>query len=323
MHSPERSHVAAGTSPPLYMPPNPTGSTAAPGSPPAYMPPNPAGSTAAPASPPAYMPPNPEGSTTAPGTMPAYMPPNLGGSTAAPGTTSVYMPGNPTGTTAAPEGTTPGEVHGGLIVQCGQLLRPCIPNPGGLAACLIARQSVTHFCLAAGPSPPASSPKGCAAGTTRGLFFIKFVCPLTANSTSRPHDKVCPSAVPVTLYNQGDSTSAYNIDATISVPNDCMCHDISQSGTSGVSFSAPSGATVTLYKGFGCQPIAALRAENNAQCFHGNHELPSTDSTCDSFSASSLQAASLDNELHSIMICSGKPAHAWCGCSNPVLCMGS
>ena len=122
------------------------------------------------------------------------------------------------------------------------------------------------------------------------------------------------SAVPVTLYNQGDSTSAYDIDATISVPNDCMCHDISQSGTSGVSFSAPSGATVTLYKGFGCQPSTAILAENNAQCFNGNHVFPSTDSTCDSFSASTLQAASLDNELHSIMICSGKPAHTKAGC---------
>eukprot|EP00891_Asterochloris_glomerata_P001198 jgi/Astpho2/1198/fgenesh1_pg.00022_%23_8_t len=109
---------------------------------------------------------------------------------------------------------------------------------------------------------------------------------------------------PVTLYNQGDSTSAFDFGAIISVPTDCMCHDISQSGTSGVSFSAPPGATVTLYKDFGCQPSMAFLAENNAQCFNGNHELPSTDSTCDSFSASSLQAASLNDKLHSIMICS-------------------
>ena len=211
-----------------------------------------------------------------------------------------------------PEGTTPsGECAVNTlstVASCCNHVHQLLPGAQHASACLIARQSITHFCPAAGPSPPAPSGEDCAAGS-HSRVVTRQGCVAIANSAGRPHNKLSLFAVLVTLYNQGDSTSAYDIDATISVPNDCMCHDISQSGTSGVSFSAPPGATVTLYKGFGCQPSAALLAENNAQCFNGNHELPSTDSTCDSFSASTLQASSLDDGLHSIMICSGKPVH--------------
>ena len=111
-------------------------------------------------------------------------------------------------------------------------------------------------------------------------------------------------AAAVTLYNLCNATTAVDIDATLTVPADCSCFDVTQSGVHGISFNADP-THVTLFQGSGCQAGTAVPAANNAQCFMGHYERPSTDAYCDSFCAS---APALSNGLFSMKICPGEAA---------------
>ena len=92
--------------------------------------------------------------------------------------------------------------------------------------------------------------------------------------------------------------------ATLNVPTDCSCFDVTQSGMHGISYNVDP-AQVTLFTGSGCQASNAVPAADNAQCFDENHELPSSDAHCDSFCGSN---PALSSGLFSMKICPGEAA---------------
>ena len=130
----------------------------------------------------------------------------------------------------------------------------------------------------------------------------------------------------MTLYNLCNATSAVDIDATLTIPADCSCFDVTQSGVNGISYNADP-TLVTLFQGSGCQASNAVPAADNAQCFMGHYERPSTDAYCDSFCAST---PALSNGLFSLKICPGEAARctalpscrAEAGCGLCQACVG-
>ena len=121
----------------------------------------------------------------------------------------------------------------------------------------------------------------------------------TAMATADPR-----SAAAVTIYNLCDATTVFDKGATLTVPTDCSCFDVTQSGMHGISHNVDP-SQVTLFKGSGCQASNAVPAADSAQCFNGNHELPSTDAHCDSFCSSE---PALSSGLFSMKICPGEAA---------------
>ena len=135
------------------------------------------------------------------------------------------------------------------------------------------------------------------------MIFGPKATPLFFKHTAAATTDPCLAAA-VTLYNLCNATSAVDIDATLTVPADCSCFDVTQSGVNGISYNADP-TLVTLFQGSGCQASNAVPAADNAQCFMGHYERPSTDAYCDSFCGSD---PALSNGLFSMKICPGEAA---------------